>query len=63
MDDIKLYASKKNHILFLLTVMNQVGNSKFPPIGHLIFFFLPTYTMKNKTREIQKNWPRARDRT
>jgi hypothetical protein len=43
-------------------VMNQVGNSKFPPIGHLIFF-LPTYTMKNKTREIQKNWPRARDRT
>jgi hypothetical protein len=34
--------------------MNQVGNSKFPPIGHLIFFFLPTYTMQNKTREIQK---------
>jgi hypothetical protein len=27
-------------------VMNQVGNSKFPPIGHLIFFFLPTYAMK-----------------
>jgi hypothetical protein len=46
----------------LSSVMNQVGNSKFPPIGHLIFF-LPTYTMKNKTREIQKNWPRARDRT
>jgi hypothetical protein len=21
------------------TVMNQLGNSKFPPIGHLIFFF------------------------
>jgi hypothetical protein len=43
-------------------VMNQVGNSNFPPSGHLIFF-LPTYTMKNKTREIQKKWPRARDRT
>jgi hypothetical protein len=36
-------------------VMNQVGSSNFPPSGHLIFFFVPTYTMKNKTREIQKN--------
>jgi hypothetical protein len=43
------------------SVMNQVGNSKIPPSGHLIFF-LPTYAMKKKTREIQK-WPRARDRT
>jgi hypothetical protein len=27
-------------------VMNQVGNSNFPPSVHLIFFFLPTYAMK-----------------
>jgi hypothetical protein len=45
----------------LRAVMNQVGNSKFPPNGHLIFF--PTNIRnENKTREIQK-WPRARDRT
>jgi hypothetical protein len=43
-------------------VMNQVGNSNFPPNGHLIFF-LPTYTMKNKTREIQQKMAKARDRT
>jgi hypothetical protein len=42
-------------IFFVDTVMNQVGNSNFPPSGHCIFFFVPTYTMKNKTREIQKN--------
>jgi hypothetical protein len=29
-------------------VMNQVGNSKIPPSGHLIFFSLPTYAMKIK---------------
>jgi hypothetical protein len=34
--------------------MNQVGNSNFPPSVHLLFF-LPTYAMKNNTREIQKN--------
>jgi hypothetical protein len=27
-------------------VMNQVGNSNFPPSVHLIFFFYPTYAMK-----------------
>jgi hypothetical protein len=42
-------------------VMNQVGNSKFPPRGHLIFFST-NIRNENKTREIQK-WPRARDRT
>jgi hypothetical protein len=42
-------------------VMNQVGNSKFPPSGHLIFFST-NIRNENKTREIQK-WPRARDRT
>jgi hypothetical protein len=42
-------------------VMNQVGNSNFPPIGHLIFFFT-NIRNENNTREIQK-WPRARDRT
>jgi hypothetical protein len=42
-------------------VMNQVGNSKFPPSGHLIFFLI-NIRNENKTREIQK-WPRARDRT
>jgi hypothetical protein len=42
--------------------MNQVGNSNFPPNGHLIFF-LPTYTMKNNTREIKKKMAKARDRT
>jgi hypothetical protein len=41
--------------------MNQVGNSKFPPSGHLIFFST-NIRNENKTREIQK-WPRARDRT
>jgi hypothetical protein len=46
---MKFYPGRKN------LVMNQVGNSNFPPSGHLIFFFVPTYTMKNKTREIQKN--------
>jgi hypothetical protein len=40
--------------------MNQVGNSKFPPSGHLIFFST-NIRNDNKTREIQK-WPRARDR-
>jgi hypothetical protein len=40
--------------------MNQVGNSKFPPSGHLIFFST-NIRNENKTREIQK-WPRARDR-
>jgi hypothetical protein len=49
--------------MFLLEgVMNQVGNSKFPPIGHLIFFFFTNIRNENNTREIQK-WPRARDRT
>jgi hypothetical protein len=28
------------------TVMNQVGNSKFPPIGHLIFFFTNIHNEK-----------------
>jgi hypothetical protein len=42
-------------------VMNQVGNSKFPPSDHLIFFST-NIRNENKTREIQK-WPRARDRT
>jgi hypothetical protein len=32
-------------------VMNQVGNSKFPPSGHLIFFFT-NIRNENKTREI-----------
>jgi hypothetical protein len=41
--------------------MNQVGNSKFPPIGHLIFFST-NIRNENNTLEIQK-WPRARDRT
>jgi hypothetical protein len=41
--------------------MNQVGNSKFPPSGHLIFFST-NIRNENKNREIQK-WPRARDRT
>jgi hypothetical protein len=41
--------------------MNQVGNSKFPPSGHLIFFST-NIRNENKTREIQK-WPRTRDRT
>jgi hypothetical protein len=43
-------------------VMNQVGNSKFPPSGHLIFVCFTNIRNENKTREIQK-WPRARDRT
>jgi hypothetical protein len=42
-------------------VMNQVGNSKFPRSGHLIFFST-NIRNENKTREIQK-CPRARDRT
>jgi hypothetical protein len=42
--------------------MNQVGNSKFPPSGHLIFVCFTNIRNENKTREIQK-WPRARDRT
>jgi hypothetical protein len=42
-------------------VINQVGNSKISPSGHLTFF---STNIRNeiKTREIQK-WPRARDRT
>jgi hypothetical protein len=43
-------------------VMNQVGNSNFPPSVHLIFFFFTNIRNENNTREIQK-WPRARDRT
>jgi hypothetical protein len=43
-------------------VINQVGNSKFPPSGHLIFVYFTNISNENKTREIQK-WPRARDRT
>jgi hypothetical protein len=68
MDDIKLYASKKNHILSLSTitinnkcVKNQVGNSKIPPSGHLILV-LPTYAMKVKPAKFKKRL-RARDRT
>jgi hypothetical protein len=34
-------------------VMNQVGNSNFPPNGDLIFF--SNIHNENKTREIQKN--------
>jgi hypothetical protein len=43
------------------SVMNQVGNSNFPPSVHLIFFST-NIRNENNTREIQK-WPRARDRT
>jgi hypothetical protein len=39
-----------------------VGNLKFPPSGHLILVST-NIRNKNKTREIQKKWPRARDRT
>jgi hypothetical protein len=42
--------------------MNQVGNSKFPPSGHLFFVCFTNIRNENKNREIQK-WPRARDRT
>jgi hypothetical protein len=42
-------------------VMNQVGNSNFPPSVHPIFFST-NIRNENNTREIQK-WPRARDRT
>jgi hypothetical protein len=42
-------------------VMNQVGNSKIPPSGHLIFFST-NIRNENKTREIQK-WSSARDHT
>jgi 1,4-dihydroxy-2-naphthoate octaprenyltransferase len=45
----------------LPSVMNQVGNSNFPPSVHLIFFST-NIRNENNTREIQK-WPRARDRT
>jgi hypothetical protein len=34
-------------------VMNQVGNSKIPPSGHLIFFS-NNIRNENKTREILK---------
>jgi hypothetical protein len=43
------------------SVMNQVGNSNFPPSVHPIFFST-NIRNENNTREIQK-WPRARDRT
>jgi hypothetical protein len=42
-------------------VMNQVGNSNFPP-SVLLIFFSTNIRNENNTREIQK-WPRARDRT
>jgi hypothetical protein len=42
-------------------VMNQMGNSNFPPSVHLIFFST-NIRNENNTREIQK-WPRTRDRT
>jgi hypothetical protein len=51
----KLYKKQIN------IVMNQVGNSNFPPSVHLIFFST-NIRNENNTREIQK-WPRARDRT
>jgi hypothetical protein len=34
-------------------VMNQVGNSKIPPSGHLILV-LPTYAMKIKPAKFKK---------
>jgi hypothetical protein len=40
------------------TVMNQVGNSKFPPSGHLIFF-LPTYAMKIKPAKFNNGQERV----
>jgi hypothetical protein len=52
------------HAIFKIetnVVMNQVGNSNFPPNVHLIFFST-NIRNENNTREIQK-WPRARDRT
>jgi hypothetical protein len=52
---------KREHNINIAVVMNQVGNLKFPPSGHLIFFST-NIRNENKTREIQK-WPRARDRT
>jgi hypothetical protein len=36
--------------------MNQVGNSKIPPSGHLFFFSLPNISNEHKTRENTYNY-------
>jgi hypothetical protein len=56
-----MYLFRKYNPKLKTTVMNQVGNSNFPPSVHLIFFST-NIRNENNTREIQK-WPRARDRT
>jgi hypothetical protein len=58
------YKISRTHRFLNLTVpavMNQVGDSKIPPSGHL--FFSTNISNENKTRENSKKWPRARDRT
>jgi hypothetical protein len=51
----KIDCETKNH---LSLVMNQVGNLKFPPSGHLIFF-LPTYAMKIKPAKFKNGQERV----